>query len=156
MLCTAACTQALICAIIAGAASLLSLSSLALPLALLGMARPLPALLHLPVQALAVAVLMRRNPETCAAIVLSPPSQQPAAAAAAVAVVRSAHRMCTIAGSAVSTAALLLAGQPPTRLLAALQVRLGGRGVWTGGRDAGGAIGAAFLLRQVYVLECAG
>lgn len=86
------------------------------------MARPLPALLHLPVQALAVAVLMRRNPETCAAIVLGPQREQPVAAAAAVAVVRGAHRVCSLAASAVATAALLLAGQPPTRLLAAVQV----------------------------------
>ena len=106
-----------------GAASLLALSSLALPLALLGMARPLPALLHVPVQGLAVAAMMRRNPAVCSAIVLAPQPGQPAAAAAALAVVRGAHRACSLLASAVTTAALLLAGQPPTRLLAQLQVR---------------------------------
>lgn len=110
----------------AGAASLLGCCSMALPLCLFSLAWPLPLLLHLPVQAAAVAVMLRCNAATCAVItMLRPNVQQPLrqgvggqhGEAAAAAVVRGAYCTCAAAAKAVLELEGMLAGQAPRGLL---------------------------------------
>lgn len=120
----------------AGAASLLGFSSMALPLCLFALARPLPLILHLPTQAAAVAVMLRRNGATCAVIMhhAGASRQQPlrtqqvqqlmgggVGPAAARDVVRGLYGACSAAAALVFELVLMLAGQPPQRLLSLLE-----------------------------------
>lgn len=96
----------------AAAAVFLTFASMALPMAIVTLARPLPLVLQAPLQAAALATSWRRNAEVCAAVA--------AAGGGAAATVRLAHRAVSLAATLVQEAALVLAGQQPSRLLALL------------------------------------